>query len=70
MSTIVSFTKNLRDNEMSLLEIQANLTHTIETKFNFLHLGKLTQIDQVIDTFHDRIITCSTLAIIRYLGKE
>jgi hypothetical protein len=47
MSIIIQFISNISEDEQLLIEIQGGITHTIENKFNFMFLGKLTKNSQV-----------------------
>jgi hypothetical protein len=47
MSIIIQFISNITDDEQLLLEIQGGITHTIENKFTYMFLGKLTKNSQV-----------------------
>jgi len=47
MSVIIKFTNNITENEQLLIEIQGSLTHTIESKFNYMFLGKINKINEV-----------------------
>jgi hypothetical protein len=47
MSITIPFISNITNNEQILLEIQGGITHTIENKFTYMFLGKLTQNSQV-----------------------
>ena len=47
MSVIIKFTNNITENELLLIEIQGSITHTIESKFNYMFLGKLNKINDV-----------------------
>ncbi len=47
MSVIIKFTNQTTENELLLIEIQGSIQHTIETKFNFMFLGKLNKINDV-----------------------
>ena len=48
MSVIIKFTNNTTENELLLIEIQGSITHTIESKFNYMFLGKLKKINDVL----------------------
>jgi hypothetical protein len=47
MSVIIKFTNEITNDDNILVEIQGSLSHTIETKFNFMYLGKITKINEV-----------------------
>ncbi len=47
MSAIINFINFQSNNEQLLIEIQGEITHTIENKFNFMFLGKLTKNSEV-----------------------
>lgn len=40
---VINFCQTIEDRHTVLIEIQANIEHTIEKKFNFMYLGKLTK---------------------------
>jgi len=48
MSVIIKFTNQITDNELLLIEIQGSIQHTIESKFNYMYLGKINKINDVI----------------------
>jgi hypothetical protein len=47
MSRVISFVKEIGNNENMLVEIQGSISHTVENKFNYMMLGKLTKISEV-----------------------
>ena len=47
MNTIINFFNFFSQEEPTLIEIQGTISHTIENKFNFMFLGKLTKISDV-----------------------
>lgn len=47
MSLTIPFVSNITDNEQLFIEIQGEITHTIENKFTYMFLGKLTKNSQV-----------------------
>jgi hypothetical protein len=51
MSVLIKFTNPISDSELILIEIQGSLHHTIETKFNYMFLGKLNKINEVNNIF-------------------
>ena len=44
--SVIHFAKEIGDRHTMLIEIQANIQHSIEKKFNFMFLGKLSQISE------------------------
>lgn len=48
MSVIIKFTNQITDQELLLIEIQGSIQHTIESKFNYMYLGKLNKINDVL----------------------
>ena len=47
MSVTIKFINSISDENQLLIEIQGNLSHTIENKFNYMFLGKLTKNSEV-----------------------
>lgn len=47
MSVLIKFINSITEDEHILIEIQGSLTHTIETKFNYMNLGKLHKNSEV-----------------------
>ena len=54
MSVIINFINNISAEEghQMLIEIQGSLSHTIESKFNFMFLGKLHKNSEVKKYFY------------------
>ncbi len=47
MTSIINFVNFISNDEQILIEIQGSITHTIENKFNYMFLGKLTKHSEV-----------------------
>jgi hypothetical protein len=56
MSVLIKFINRITDDEHILIEIQGSLTHTIETKFNYMNLGKLHKNSEVRYILKFRIV--------------
>ena len=44
--SLIQFATEIGDRHTVLIEIQGSIEHSIETKFNFMFLGKLTQVSE------------------------